>query len=309
MLNLLIIEIEMKKKQFKSENNDPRSKYLEEFSRKNCSIISDHFIGTYLYEIKCQKCNNSQYSYTPFMSIRFNIKKIFNYYSINNSYIKLNHCFKYLSDKNQNKNYISFCEKCSAVTNKEESCSIFALPLIITIALTDINNNDYFIFEDKINLKEKNKKEEFKNYNLGSILCQIAYNGKKFINYCINQNNGLWYSYTDGNITQVDKIDVNSIPLMLVYQIESKINSNYKPIKRDSNKIKFFINFSNGITGTNIYFNKNESFKDLYEKISSYFNLQDKKFILIYNGKQITFCQNLNEFINNKSTNLSVIFN
>ena len=291
---------------YKAKNNDPFSKYLEEFSRKNHSIISDHFMGHYQYEIICMKCKNIQYSYKPFMSISFNIKKIFDSYSKNNNKIKLNNCFNYLSNNNKIKKYNSFCEKCSALTNKKESSSIFILPNIITIVLTD---NDYLMLEDKINLNNYVlKKIGNENYNLISMLCQITYNGK-FINYCINPNNGLWYCYTDGNIFEVDKMDINAIPLVLVYQTKSKIDFNYKPIKRESNKIKFFINFSNGIKGTIIYFIKDESFEGLYEKISSYFNLKDKEFILKINGKPIKEGQIINEFINQYNNFLYVLFN
>ena len=263
---------------YKAENNDPSSKYREDFSIKNHSIISDHFMGHYQYEINCMKCNNTQYSYKSFMFMSFNIKKIFDFYSKNNNYIKLKNCFNYHSENKEIKKYNSFCEKCSASTNKEERSSIYVLPNIITIVLTDLD--DCFMFEDEIHLQNYAlKKTGNESYKLISILCQITYNGK-FINYCINPNNGLWYSYTDGNITKVDTMDINSMPLMLVYQIKSKIDFNYRPIKRELNKIKFYISFSNGIKGTSIYFDKNESFKDLHEKISSYFNLKDKQFKL-----------------------------
>ena len=291
---------------YKSKNNDPFSKYLEEFSRKNHSIISDHFMGHYQYEIICMKCNNIQYSYKPFMSISFNVKKIFASYSNNNNYIKLNNCFNYLSNNNEIKKYNSFCEKCSSLTNKKESSSIFILPNIITIVLTD--KDDSFMFEDEIDLKKNVlKKTGNEKYNLISMLCQIAYNGK-FINYCINPNNGLWYSYTDGNISEVDKMDINAIPLVLVYQIKNEIDFYYKSIKRESNKIKFFISFSKGIKGTIIYFDKDEKFKDLYEKISSYFNLKDKEFILKINGKPIMEGQIINEFISQHNNDLYVLF-
>jgi hypothetical protein len=152
---------------YKAENNSPFPKYLEEFSRKNHSIISDHFMGHYLFEINCMKCKNTQYSYKPFMSIIFNVKKIFGFYSKNNIYINLNNCFKYLSENKEIKKYNSFCEKCSASTNQEESSLIYVLPHIITIALIDVD--DYFLFEDEIHLEnyvKKKKKNENYNYNL-----------------------------------------------------------------------------------------------------------------------------------------------
>jgi len=310
-INVELTNSKDNKKICESKNNDSLSKYKEEFSKKYHSIISDYFMGTNRYEINCRRCNNTQYTYEPFMTINFNIKKIFGFYSNNNNYIKLNNCFNYLSCNKEKKFYNSFCEKCSGITPKEEIASIYVLPDIITIILTDNNDNDYFMFEDEIYLKnyELNKREK-KSY-LVSILCQIAYNGK-FISYCINPNNGLWYSYTDGNISQVDKMDLNSIPLMLVYQIkkEKEIDFTYKPIKRELNKIKFNISFSKGIIETIIYFSKNDSFKDLDEKISSYFNLKNKIYKIKINEMEIKEGQTINEFIShNNNNNIFVSFN
>ena len=327
------------KKVFKPTNNDLLSKYLVEFSKKNNSIISDHFIGHYQNKKLCMKCNNAQFSYELFRTISFSVKITYNYFYNNNNYfqfncnmlnynninnnnisnngkyIKIKDCFNYLFMNYYNK-YNSYCENCNGNTDKKESYSIFSLPNIITIVLNDNNDNDYFILEDKIDLKNYVIKVSGNEiYNLISILCKISYNGK-FINYCFNPNNVKWYSYIDGKISEVDEMDINAIPLMLVYQTNSEndfTNSEndikYKSIKRETDKIKFNINFSNESTATTIYFNKNESFKDLYENISSYFNLSDKKFALLINGNQITEGHNLNEFINNKNNGMLVLFN
>ena len=321
------------KKDYEPKDNGLLSLYQEEFSKKNKSIISDHFIGHFQNKKKCIQCNNAQFSYEPFRTISFSIKMTYNYYFYNNNNrfqfnynmlnynnisnyyitnssknVKLKDCFNYLFNNYCNYNN-SYCENCNSRTVKEERTSIFFLPNIITIVLTDNNDNDYFILEDEIDLKNYvinvtgNEK-----YNLISMLCIINYNGK-FINYCFNPNNATWYSYTDVNISEVDKMDINAIPLMLVYQTKSEIDFNYKSIKREPDKIKFYIQFSNEIAATNIYFNKNESFKDLYEKISSYFNLSDKTFFLIINGKIIMESQNLNELIINENNGMLVYFN
>ena len=331
-INVELTNSNDKKKVLEPTNNDNLSKYLEEFLKKNYSIISDHFIGHYQIKKLCMKCNNAQFSYELFRTISFRIKIIYNYFYNNNNrfqfncnmlnynninnnnianngkYIKIKDCFNYLFNNYYN-NYNSYCENCNDNTVKKESYSIFSLPNIITIVLNDNNDNDYFILEDKIDLKNYVIKVSGNEiYNLISILCKISYNGK-FINYCFNPNNVKWYSYIDGKISEVDKMDINAIPLMLVYQTNSKNNFNYESIKRETDKIKFNINFSNGSTATTIYFNKNESFKDLYENISSYFNLSDKKFALLINGNQITEGHNLNEFINNKNNGMLVLFN
>ena len=331
-INVELTNSNDKKKVLEPTNNDNLSKYLEEFLKKNYSIISDHFIGHYQIKKLCMKCNNAQFSYELFRTISFRIKIIYNYFYNNNNrfqfncnmlnynninnnnianngkYIKIKDCFNYLFNNYYN-NYNSYCENCNDNTVKKESYSIFSLPNIITIVLNDNNDNDYFILEDKIDLKNYVIKVSGNEiYNLISILCKISYNGK-FINYCFNPNNVKWYSYIDGKISEVDKMDINAIPLMLVYQTNSENDFNYKSIKRETDKIKFNINFSNGSTATTIYFNKNESFKDLYENISSYFNLSDKKFALLINGNQITEGHNLNEFINNKNNGMLVLFN
>ena len=336
-INVELTNSNDKKKVFEPKDNDLLSQYLEDFSKKNNSIISDHFIGHFQNKKKCMRCNNAQFSYEPFRTISFSIKKtydyfynnnnrfqfnynMFNYNNISNYYItnsskniKLKDCFNYHFNNNYN-NYNSYCENCNGHTVKEERTSIFSLTNIITIVLADNNDNDYFILEDEIDSKNYviNGSENEK-YNLISMLCKIIYNGK-FINYCFNPNNATWYSYTDGNISEVDdKMDINAIPLMLVYQTNSKNknknNFNYKSIKREQDKIKFYIQFSNEIAATSIYFNKNESFKDLYGKISSYFNLSDKAFVLIINGTVIMESQNLNEFIINENNGMLVYFN
>jgi hypothetical protein len=332
-INVELTNSKGKKKDSPTQFNGLIYKYLDEFQKKNSSIISDHFIGHYLNKVFCNRCSNAQFSYEPFRTISFNVKRIYdnfynkrfqlfynmlnynninNYNIANNNNIRLNDCFNYLFNNDYNFNYNynnTFCENCNFLTNKKQSFSIFSLPNIITIVLNDNNDNDIFMLEDEIDLKNYvlnatgNEK-----YNLISFLCRVSYNGK-FIIYCINPNNSKWYSYTDGNITEVDKMDINAIPLMLVYQIQSQFDFFYKPIKREPNKIKFCISFSNGITGTSIHFDKNESFKDLNEKISSYFNLKDKEFILKINGKPIKEGQIINEFINQYNNFLYVLFN
>ena len=75
-------------------------------------------------------------------------------------------------------------------------------------------------------------------YKLISILCQFKHN-YKYITYFVNIYNGLWYSYIDNIITHVDMIDINAIPLILIYQIKNTIPSNYKTLKRDNIYYKY----------------------------------------------------------------------
>ena len=66
-----------------------------------------------------------------------------------------------------------------------------------------------------------------------SILYQFKHN-YKYIIYFINIYDGSWYYYADNQIVQVEVIDINAIPLMLIYGCKDMVSSNYKPIKRDN---------------------------------------------------------------------------
>ena len=115
----------------------------------------------------------------------------------------------------------------------EKKKSICISPEILTIILSDFDNND-FIIENKLYLKHyvsyypENSEGE---YYLISILCR---NKNQFLAYFINIFNNHWYCYSDKQIEKVDAMDINDIPMMLIYQasIEHELISNYKPLKR-----------------------------------------------------------------------------
>ena len=96
-----------------------------------------------------------------------------------------------------------------------------------------------FVIEDEINLKSYTKYYPEKSegiYNLTTILCKYKKINEKYITYYINISNGRWYCYTEGTINWVEKIDINAIPLMLVYQIKNELPFNYKSlIKKNIN--------------------------------------------------------------------------
>jgi len=295
--------------------NDPFSIYKSDFEKNNKSIISDYFMGAYVNQKFCGNCQSKsqrfglninniiQYNYRTFSNINLDINEIYNYYfkkndlnfnnvyannislNNNNNYnsINLYECFYYVFGK-KNKKYQSYCNNCYTFTIKYEYDFIYMLPNILSIVLSN-NDNFNFVLHDELDLKQYSKHWEKDGiYSIISILCQTIYN-KKYICYCINPNNGAWYSYSDGKINEVEKMDINAIPLIVIYQLKNTIKFNYKNIIRDdSNKICLNIKFSNGTT-SKLIVTKNSLIKNIIETIKIYSNLGDAQIKLLINGR------------------------
>lgn len=297
--------------------NDTLSMFLNEFMKNHKSFISDIFIGFYQNKKICANCenkkqrysitinNNIEYNYSFFSCINFNLDEIKNYFTnINKNYMNnsnniyysnfnvqinnyinldLNNCFYYSFFEN-NKKYESYCNYCFLNTQQCEFSLIYSLPKILTIILSNYKDCN-FIIKDELDLKDYAINCVYEPiYYLISILCQISYN-EKFIIYCINPNNGLWYSYSDNKIEIVQQMDINAIPLVFIYQLKHYINYNYNTIQRDNNTLKLNVKFNNGISPINIIFNKYNTIKDVIHQISSIKNLGDTPIKLLIGGK------------------------
>ena len=118
---------------------------------------------------------------------------------------------------------------------------------------------------------------------------------KKFICYCINPNNGLWYSYSDGRINEVEEMDANVMPLIVLYQLKNTIDFDYTNIRISSNKICLNIRLMIGKRLT-LFFDKNCLIKDVIEKIYSYEDFGDSKINLLINAKTVRDNQKLSDF-------------
>ena len=257
------------------QNQDnPLSKFVDEFKKNNKSIISDNFMGFCQKQIICQDCkrkscfSNTNYQpvieYSFFSYINFDLNEVYNYINninnmnnMNNSdceNINLYNCFLI---KNNLSCSFKTCKLCFSNT-ANQLISLFSLPNVLTVILSNSQNYN-FILQNEINLKQfSNNAPEEGIYLLMSVLCQINYNNNnKFICYCFNQKNSVWYSYMDGKISKVDRIDINAVPFVLLYEIKKKTNIfEYKGIIQEE-KIKLNIKFQNRKTSKQLYFYKN----------------------------------------------------
>ena len=176
---------------------------------------------------------------------------------MNNSDCEKINLYNWFVVKNNLSCSLKTCKLCfSNVAN--QFISLFSLPNVLTIIWSNSQNYN-FILQNAINLKQfSNNAPEEGIYLLMSVLCQINYNNNnKFICYCFNQKNSVWYSYMDGKISKVDRIDINAVPFVLLYEIKKKTNIfEYKGIIQEE-KIKLNIKFQNRKTSKQLYFYKN----------------------------------------------------
>ena len=224
-------------------------------------------------------------------------------------YVNIYNCFQYQFQTKYNKNQY-YCNNCYTYSYNYEYKYIFSLSNILTLILNS-NNNSYIVLQDEINLNQYTKnKFGYGIYYIVSILCQFIYNNK-FICYCINPNNGKWYSYENGKINEVEKMDINAKPLLIIYQEKSTIKFNYKYLLRDDlNKVLLDIKFMNGeIASLQLFFNRNTLIKDIIEQIKFYSNLHEENLQMMLNGDSALEDQMLSCYLQNNKNKESVLIN
>ena len=259
--------------------NKNNNNFLDKFIRNNKSVISDVFTGFYQYNNSLNSQRNSfnstYYNLKPFTFIKFNLNEINQFYNSSNiSKRNLNH----FSNNDIN------IYNCFDYTFKNKTHSIFSFPLILTIVLSQTDNCN-FVLHHEINLapytnnfsKDKNNG----SYVLTSILCQMSYN-KQFINYIFNQKEGYWFSLSNQEMKKVDSIDINAIPLILIYQ--KNIPKKYKEIKIKDKLYTIFNDQIGLFQTTQLFFEQRDKIKDVRNKIKSWFEIKES-FTLLINGR------------------------
>lgn len=295
------------------------SEFKKQFYQKNKSIISDNFIGIFKNKVDkgclCSKINNfmdnnNNHSYSEFYYINFDLNEIKQYYLMNENKqdINLDNCFYYTFIKNCKKQYHYDCYICFQMASKFETKSIFSLPNILSLVLSN-NSNNNFIFQEKLNLKKYCKKiKNSAEYYLISIICRFDYNGQ-FAIYCFNPNNGYWYCYLIDKIIKVKEICKNAIPIILFYQLKSLIPFEYNGIKKeknDPNEIKLKVKFNGGFGTRELSFNKYIKIKEMRRQISYIINIDINKFFILINGIKSNDEQILKDMLNNYNNDILV---
>ena len=261
-------------------NNDYNANYnnfLYEFLRNNKSIISDKFTGFYQYNnslnSKRNSFNSQNYNLKPFSFIKFNLNEINQFYESSN-----------IREMNLNQFYNNInLYKCFDYAFKDKAHSIYSFPVFLTVVLSQADNCN-FILNNELNLSSytNNIKNKNRCYSLTSILCQMSYS-KKLINYIFNQHEGSWFSLSDQEIKKVDSIDINAIPLILIYQLKDTIKPGYKEIRIKDRLFTNIISQRGLLQTKQLFFDQKDKIKDVRNKVKSWFDVKDS-FTLLING-------------------------
>ena len=208
-----------------------------------------------------------------FSFIKFNLDEINQFYNLSNAYeINLNHFYSNINLYN-----------CFDYTFKDKKHSIYSFPKNLTIVLSQTDKCN-FILHHEINLASYTNNFSNDNngsYLLTSILCQMSYN-KKFIIYFFDQQNGSWFSLSDQEMKKVDSIDINAIPLILIYQ--KNIPKKYKEIKIKDKLYTIFNEQIGLFQTTQLFFEQRDKIKEVRNKIKSWFDIKES-FTLLINGR------------------------
>jgi hypothetical protein len=243
-------------------------------------MISDMFTGFYQYNNNSLNSQRNLYNmqnnnFKSFSFIKFNLNEINQFYDSCN-----------INEMNFNNFYNNInLYSCFDYTFKDKIHSIYSFPKILTIVLSQTDKSN-FILDHEINLDFYASIPNNNNnttYLLTSIFCQMSYN-KKFINYIIDPEKESWFSLNDEEIREVNSIDINAIPLILIYKLKNTFEHEYNKIKI-KDKLCTIINFQGGMCQkTQLFFDQKDKIKDVRNKIQSWFDIKES-FTLLINGR------------------------
>ena len=290
-----------KKKEFKSGNMQ-LNKYMNNYMKSHISVVSDFFTVFLLEETSCLSCRdrmnryynnylpNKEYSDFNFIYLdlsnnmpRINMNSSINFnnygnFNNNNQFNKSDDIYTRIEmDLTRIEN--SNCPICCFNTKKYIQKQFYSLPNVLTIILQ--NNNGSFKLDDEINLSKYTHISGNYNYYLIAILCKYNYNDK-YITYCFNHRDGDWYYYTsnENSVHKVTSLDLNAIPLTLVYQNTEGMEFKYNKINLDkiNNKKGYLFRFQKQRPQITLYFGDEATVKDAKIDVENYFNLKNVRF-------------------------------
>ena len=205
----------------KSNKDQSFCKYLNYYNYYVNSPIFDLFCGMILTEIKCQICQNINYSFCNFCFLYFDI-----------SSKKDNEIFDLIKDGFENKKLLykeknDYCEKCLIYQNHIEVNKYYKMPNQLIIYFyrgNNYKNKSHIQFEENLDVANYiENKESLKYYYLTGSINRLIDKGKEKFIYNIrepkNKNSNINDSreYLNYDISQNNKIQSNGEIILLFY--------------------------------------------------------------------------------------------
>ena len=194
--------------------------FVNDYSAKNKSIMSDLFYGITRSTMKCTNCGTTKYSFQTFNLLIFQLKKIKEemekelggYYEGHElTLIDAFNVEKKL-EKLEGDNMI-YCNSCHSLHNGEHQQNIYSLPKILIIILNRGRNNqdfnDKFEFPLELDFSQQEivlNPQSNLNFYLKCVITQLGESGSggHFIAYCRSGPVSQFYCYNDAMVSPVE---------------------------------------------------------------------------------------------------------
>ena len=202
------------------DENKALQNFINDFIKKNKSIVSDIFYGTIRSREKCHNCKRIKYSFKTFNLLIFKLKSIkeFRQKSMDNNFnfdINIYDAFEYDKKKEiLSGDKMIYCNICNSLKPFTRQNIIYSLPRVMIIILNrGINNKDFneeFILANELDLSIQNfiiNNEINSKFYLQSIITLIGETNSNgyYIAYCRNGPNEDFICY---NGTVVSKANI-----------------------------------------------------------------------------------------------------
>ena len=222
--------------------------FLDEYTEKFDSIISNLFYGTIETKSQCQGCNVIKYNFQVYSFIEFPLQQV-NQYFFNkgkrplltedgkNPDIDIYECFEYygkidlMSGDNQ-----MYCNQCNKLCNSYYSTILYSGS---TYLIINLNRGKGAVYECKVIFPEVLNLFNFFTYKQGvtvyelyAVICHLGPSSMSghFVAYCRNRKDNKWYLYNDSIVSLCSRKDqyIDGMPYILFYKaVKPGQNSEY----------------------------------------------------------------------------------
>ena len=193
--------------------NEVYNSFVNYYSNKNKSIISDEFYGFINTYTNCGLCNVNTHKVQIINTLFFPLEEVKKYKNYRHNNVSILDCFEYYEKIDY---YPSFhCNKCNKDCYSYSQTKIVYSPLTLIINLnregSEFKVN--IIFEEYLNLRKYiYSKNSPYYYELTGVICHFTSNDKggHFISYCKNSDNCKWYKYNDQFVSECNFNEVKN---------------------------------------------------------------------------------------------------
>ena len=198
------------------------TKFKTDYTSINDSIMVQEFYGYNSIINNCSMCNTTIYNVQAFNILFFPLEEVRKYKNYNINKVSILDCFDYNEKVDL---YPSFyCNYCRGESTSKNQTKIVDSPKTLIINLNrgkGIQFNIDIIFEEYLDLKNYVYNQEIFYYELIGMICHYGESSMAghFIAFCKNSEDGKWYKFNDGFVTEssFEEVCKSGMPYVLYY--------------------------------------------------------------------------------------------